>query len=759
MRRIITSLCLGFVTLLVIIILYQYQSKDLSYGNIIADSLVFQHKIIDSDPPSGKKCCLDVLAVGDLDGDRQADVMVGSQESIGMVWYHSPDWTRYLITEGEFTTDGEIADLDNDGDGDVVISDYGNDAIAWWENTGKPFEASGWVQHQIGDRFAHDLAIGDVNGDSRLDVVIFRKDKPRQLTWFAAPNNPQDTWERHEIDTPRGEGLDLGDIDGDGDLDIAASHNWYENADSQGLSWTKHQVTKNWDTETRSIIADFNQDGKLDLVLSHAESIGRLSWFANPTWEEHPIESENLNGCHSLEVADFDHDGDLDVFAGEMNTGGGQVMVYENLGEDQWKKLLLSQQGTHNARLGDVNGDRNIDIVGKNYTTEKVVELWHNLSSQPKLTLNNWTYIQVDDNRAFFNQEIRYFGLAMADVTGDGYQDLVSGKYFYRNPGGDMTGKWSRVTFPINVDAMLILDVDGDEMADVIGEALPNIYWLEAKDSQGNDWSVRQVATMPKTAHVNGQGYRLTQIIPGGKPEILLSGGNSDREIYYFEIPDNPNNGNWSSTLITNQATDEGIGVGDLDRDGDIDIAAGDMYSWGKKVAWWENPGNGKGNWRKHHIGKVAEWPDRFTIVDLNNDNRLDLVVSEENSGKEPNAQVYWFEQPKNRPDSAWIRHVVTTQYTTNSMNVADFDQDGLVDIITGEHRGSKTVKIWKNLDRGFAWQEVLVDKGKESHLGTRVADLDGDGDLEIVSIAWDNYPFLHLWRNDAKKITTAKKN
>lgn len=396
MIRIITSLFLGLLTFLVIIILYQYQNKDWSYGTIIADSLVFQHKIIDSKPPSGEKCCLDILAVGDIDGDNQADIMVGSQESIGMVWYHSPDWTLYQIAEGQFTTDGEIADIDNDGDSDIVISEdedntvspqASHGAIAWWENTGRPFEASGWIRHQIGDHFAHDLAVGDVNGDRRLDVVMFKKDQPRQLTWFAAPNNPQDTWERHEIDTPQGEGLDLGDIDGDGDLDIAASHNWYENADSQGLSWTKHQVTKNWGTETRSIIADFNRDGKLDIVLSHAEGIGRLSWFANPNWEEHPIESEHLNGCHSLEVADFDHDGDLDVFAGEMNTGGGQVMVYENLGENQWKKLLLSQQGTHNARLGDVNGDRNIDIVGKNYTSEKIVELWQNLSSHPRLCL------------------------------------------------------------------------------------------------------------------------------------------------------------------------------------------------------------------------------------------------------------------------------------------------------------------------------------------------------------------------------------
>jgi len=37
-----------------------------------------------------------------------------------------------------------------------------------------------------------------------------------------------------------------------------------------------------------------------------------------------------------------------------------------------------------------------------------------------------------------------------------------------------------------------------------------------------------------------------------------------------------------------------------------------------------------------------------------------------------------------------------------------------------------------------------------ENHLGARTVDLDGDGDLDLVGIAWDAFPFLHIWRNDA---------
>ena len=755
MKRIVQLILLGTLVF-VAVLLSQCQPATHSNNNIASNSLVFDRKVIDPSPPSGSNCCLDVLSIGDIDGDDKPDIMVGSENSLGAVWYHYPDWKRYLIGSGDFTTDGEIADVDGDKDGDVVISSISRDAIEWWENTGNPFEESGWIRHEIGAKFAHDLAVGDINSDGNLDVAMYRKDDPRQITWFEAPDNPQEKWIRHEIDTPAGEGLDLGDIDGDGDLDLAGSSNWYENQDSQGLNWQKHQVTSNWGADTRDIIADMNGDGKKDIILSHSEGEGRISWFENPNWTEHPIEPKIMKGVHSLEVGDFNHDGYPDVFAGEMNTVGSQVIVYENQGGDgnTWNPMILSTQGTHNARIGDIGADGDLDIVGKNYTGEKVVELWLNQTSKPELTLGDWTYIEVDNSRESYNEWVQYFGLAMGDLTGDGYGDIVSGRYFYRNPRGDMTGTWERVTFPINVDAVLIVDVDGDAMADIIGQALPDIYWLEAQDAQGNSWQTTKIGTIPQTSHNNGQGYNLAQIIPGGKPEIILAGGEGDRDIYYFEIPDKPSEGNWPRTLITNEATDEGIGIGDIDRDGDLDIAAGDMFTGGKKVGWWENPGNGQANWTKHNIGNVAHWPDRVAIADLNQDRRLDIIVSEENEGKKPNANVYWFEQPENPQDSDWQRHLLTTQYTTNSMDIADLDRDGAIDIITGEHRGTKKVKIWKNVNNGDRWLEYLVDQDKESHLGTRVMDLDGDGDLEIVSIAWDEYPYLHLWRNDAKKLS-----
>lgn len=714
-------------------------------------NLTFTHEIVDANPPSGGGCCLDVLSIGDIDADGKPDLMLGSENAEGVFWYHNPDWKRYSIGAGNFTTDGEVADVDGDGDGDVVISMISDDKIVWFENTGNP-TSGGWQKHVIGDRFSHDLVVYDINGDGNLDVVIFRKDGPRQLTWFEAPDNPRQTWTRHEIATPPGEGLDAGDLDGDGDADIVAGRFIYENTDGTGLKWNVHTISNRWGEDTRAIIADVNNDGKMDIILAHAEGSGRVSWFETPTLTEHPISQGNLEGAHSLEAGDFDGDGQLDVFVGEMHTSSSKrVMIFQNLGGGlNWQPVTLASTGTHNARIADIDADGDLDIVGKNYDGPKKVELWRNATPKGP-SLDNWSYIQVDRSREQYIPGTSFFGLAAGDVNNDGLNDLVSGKYVYLNPGGNMSGAWERVTFPINVDAMLILDVDGDEFADVIGEALPDVYWLEAQDAQGKTWNSTKIGTLPQTTHQNGQGYALAQIIPGGKPEILLAAGSNDHEIYYFEIPPNPSAGNWPRTLITDEAIDEGIGVGDVDRDGDLDIASGDMHTGGKYIAWYENPGDGAGEWSKHRLAAFnGVWPDRIYLVDINEDGRLDVLVSEENDGSQANASVYWYEQPANPKSSSWTQHKVTTQYTTNGMDVADMDDDGDLDIITGEHRGTKKVVIWENLGKGADWKAHEVDRGKESHLGARVWDLDNDGDFEIISIAWDDYGYLHLWRSNS---------
>lgn len=370
-------------------------------------------------------------------------------------------------------------------------------------------------------------------------------------------------------------------------------------------------------------------------------------------------------------------------------------------------------------------------------------------------THNAWEYIQIDDQKGKWGDWdqpnwLRYFGLDMGDVNGDNYLDIVSGRYIYHNPGDDMTGKWERTTLPQNADGILMLDVDGDEFADIIAQALPDVYWFEATNKQGTNWEGQKIGQVPATSHTNSQGFEKGQIISGGKEEFVIAGNGN---IYLFEIPKTPKKSQWKITLVAENTSDEGIGLGDIDGDGDMDIAAGRRPKGGEEpliVVHFENPGKGDASWKAIEIGNSNHPIDRVEVADLNGDGKADIVVAEERyPGKEPDGSLFWYEQPAQKDVGKWARHAVVTQYSMNNLDIHDMDGDGDIDLITNEHKGNKLeTQLWANDGTGN-FSKHIIDTGKENHLGTQLADLDADGDMDIIGAGWDNYTLMHIWRND----------
>ncbi|MHC4430196.1 MAG: FG-GAP repeat domain-containing protein [Planctomycetota bacterium] len=748
--------------------------------------ITFEHVVIDEDAIGHRE-------VGDIDRDGFNDIVsvnVGESEH-SIVWYEYANWRRHRVVningfsdyKAYRSCDMELADIDSDGDLDVVgrVGKPKDDRYGincWFENPGPGNNSAEgeWKRHDIGESYyAKDLEVADLDGDGKLDVAS--RALNAKLHIYLQEDS---SWKEMVLDITHHDGMDVADMDRDGDPDIVLNGYWMETPDDPlGGTWAKHDFDKKWytqktgekgawyDNNCKVAVADMNADGCLDIVIDQAEDKDYpVSWYQAPPdprdgrWIEHVI--GQVDKCHSLKVADFDNDGDLDIFAAEMPNIAQEaphpVMIFVNQGDSlTWGKQVLADYGNYSAQIGDIDNDGDMDIIGLRNHNRAPVEMWRNKTSDNKLSLDKWTYIEVDNQRGKWGDWnepdwLRYFGLAMADVTGDGRKDIIAGRYFYRNPGGDMTRSWQRITFDINVDAMLVLDVDGDPFADVIAEALPDVYWLEAQDKQGDSWSARKVGTLPKTGHVNGQGYMLGQLIAGGKPEIILASGDG---IYYFQIPKEPETGNWPKLQIASETMDEGIGVGDIDGDGDVDIAAGKGVGKAHMVMWYENPGNGAGNWKGRLVSEMAFAPDRIVIAEINGDSRPDVVVSEERyPGPDPDASLYWFEQPSDPKSQMWKKHVVVTEYSLNNLDVADMDRDGDFDVVTCEHKGPKgkfRLQIFENDGKGD-FTEHVADRGKESHLGALVADMDNDGDLDIVSAAWDNYQYLHLWRNDAIK-------
>lgn len=370
--------------------------------------------------------------------------------------------------------------------------------------------------------------------------------------------------------------------------------------------------------------------------------------------------------------------------------------------------------------------------------------------------LDGWTYIQIDSTKQMWGDWnepnwLRYFGLDAGDVNNDGNLDIVSGRYIYHNPGKGMEGHWKRTVLDDNVDVILYVDVDGDPYGDIIAMALPNLYWYEALNTEGTRYKRRLIGQVPATSHVNSQGFEKANLVTTGRSEFVIAGNGN---IYAISIPEaNADAIDWKVNMICENTSDEGIGIGDIDGDGDLDIAAGrrpDGEDEPKILVWYENPGNIETLWKETIVGR-SEYPiDRVEIADLNGDGKTDIVVTEERyPGLEPDANFWWFAQ---QDSMNWERNRIVTQYSINNLDITDLDQDGDIDLLTAEHKGENLeLQLWKNDGKGN-FSKTVIDTGKENHLGTKFVDLDNDGDLDIIGAGWDQHRYMHVWRNDAVK-------
>ena len=138
--------------------------------------------------------------------------------------------------------------------------------------------------------------------------------------------------------------------------------------------------------------------------------------------------------------------------------------------------------------------------------------------------------------------------------------------------------------------------------------------------------------------------------------------------------------------------------------------------------------------------------PDRNRLADINGDGRLDAVVGFEAISRP--GDVLWYEQGATVA-APWTEHRIATIIGPMSLDVADMDGDGDLDVIVGEHNlkdpASARLLVFENTDgRGTRWKEHLVWRGDEHHDGAHVADMDGDGDLDIVSIGWGHRQVLY---------------
>jgi hypothetical protein len=366
--------------------------------------------------------------IADVDGDGKNDIVLhihrddwhlkDTARQTGLAYLRWPDFQEIRIHSGPIS--GErfaVADLNGNGRNDIVSAQLfdaksstrdGRTGVFWYENPGsgpKPSSDGSWREHFIGEhpgQQVKDVAVGDIDGDGRPDVVV-RAERSTSL-YFQKEGG----WRFRELKHGPREGLALADLTRDGRLDIILNGFWFETpADPIEGEYVRHVIDGKWFAQPQKgmanaayvAVGDLNGDGLPDVLFSHSETTGYpVSWYAverleqvrTGPWKERRI-AEVFDWCETLEVADVDGDGHLDVLAAKFqrhsppgsasaNEPPFPVSIFYNVARDgsKWQRQDLGQDGIYAGTLGDVGSDGSIDVVGMRSYYKGPIDLWEN---------------------------------------------------------------------------------------------------------------------------------------------------------------------------------------------------------------------------------------------------------------------------------------------------------------------------------------------------------------------------------------------
>lgn len=333
--------------------------------------------------------------VADIDGDGQNDVVALSSGSDGLVWFKNPEWTRYPITRAPQLIHTAPYDVDGDGDVDLAVaSDFDmNDTVAggtvaWAEAPDDPTANEEWTLHDVGAvPTSHRVAWADIDGDGKkelIDLPIFGEGSmapahagPVALTAFAMPSDPSSAWTPRVVD----------------DTHLETAH---------GL------CIVDWDADGADDILTAANDG-VDLFRpalgTGAERLGAGAEGQAPDKGSSDVVLGRLGEARFIASIEPWHGSDAVVY-----TPGAAAA-------DLWTREVLGSDFEHGHGLAaaDFNGDGFDEVVGGGGQGDMREVIYRYLPST-----RSWEKIELDAG------SVAVSGLDVADINGDGAPDIVA---------------------------------------------------------------------------------------------------------------------------------------------------------------------------------------------------------------------------------------------------------------------------------------------------------------------------------------------
>jgi hypothetical protein len=399
------------------------------------------------------------IHTADLDNDGDQEVIsVYPGTSSGYVATHNniggTQWEAARPLSGRTNTPAATfaADLDLDGDLDVVCASSSDTRLVWFENIGGgDFEALQVIS--TGTQFAKSVAVADLNGDGYPDIVVGSHNDTR-LTWYQNYGNGTfsgeiilSTW------TPLANTLQLLDFDGDGDIDILTVNFqdglivWFENYGGGIFSGEITIASMGLNGPRASYATDLDGDGDLD-VLSASQNDNKIAWYENvggTTFGPQQDITVLAGSAQAVYATDLDGDGDPDVLSASY--ADGKVAWYENLGSGNFgaQQIISSNvSGAFSVSAIDFDNDGDDDVVATAYNIDRVL-YYENLGG------GSFGPEQIVDSLADGAYKVH-----CADLDSDGDNDLIATHWL----AGDVVWYENTITSSTHAHGTLYVDVN-----------------------------------------------------------------------------------------------------------------------------------------------------------------------------------------------------------------------------------------------------------------------------------------------------------
>lgn len=342
------------------------------------------------------------------------------------------------------------------------------------------------------------------------------------------------------------------------------------------------------------------------------------------------------------------------------------------------------------------------------------------------------------------------YSVAVSDIDNDGDLDIVSGSrtgevYVYKNSASGSV--WTTVTAftsTLQITSVAIGDIDNDGDRDIVlgvSGSGASVLWLDNTAGDGSAWSSNVVIT--SGSGVSAHSVAVSDFDRDGDLDIVS--GRNDGNIL---VHSNAGNGAaWNHTLVHSAGgAIRSLAVGAIDGDIDIDIASvGDD----QRVRWHSNPAIGGGGWSTVTVAypQISLWS--VAIGDINGSGDNDIVVGGGWKGTSPQGYpIYWYDNTAG-DGSTWTTQTVGWgPGQNNSAAVADIDDDGDLDVIYAS--GSQVSWNENASGDGLVWAGHAISSPGGTVYGVRAADIDADGYTDVVSGSgtWGSVGHTHVHEN-----------